>query len=75
MGKVEFDYSALKGAIRAKGYTYESLAKKARISKATLTNHFSNGTGFRAEQAISIGHVLELDTLEPYFLTLKTHNL
>ncbi len=75
MAKVVFDYSALKGAIRAKGMSYETLAKKARIGTSTLAAHLSNGTGFRAEQAISIGLALELETLEPYFLTLKTQKL
>lgn len=71
MKKMVFDYSALKGAMRFKGYTLEKLAAATGIGMSTLAVHISKGTPFRIDQAIGISQVLGLESLEPYFCALK----
>ena len=70
---IEFDYSKLRGKIRECGLTIEEVARKTGISKSTLVSHMSKGTGFRAEQAVRIARVLQLEVLEPYFLAVKPY--
>lgn len=70
--EVVFDYSALKGAMRSKGYTLEKLAAATGIGMSTLAWHMSRGTPFRMDQVISISQVLNLEPIDPYFLALKT---
>lgn len=70
--KMVFDYSALKGAMRFRGYTLEKLAAATGIGMSTLASHMSRGTPFRVDQVISISQVLDLNPIEPYFLALKT---
>lgn len=71
MKKMVFDYSALKGAMRSKGYTLEKLAAATGIGMSTLAVHVSRGTPFRVDQAIGISAVLSLESLEPYFCVTK----
>lgn len=71
MKKMVFDYSALKGAMRSKGYTLEKLAAATGIGMSTLAVHVSRGTPFRVDQAIGICQVLSLEGLEPYFCVTK----
>lgn len=67
-----FDYSALRGAMRAKNMTQEQLAAKIGISSTSLINKLK-GTKpfFKADEILLIQKALDLPSIEEYFFVLS----
>lgn len=67
-----FDYSALRGAMRAKNMTQEQLAAKIGISSTSLINKLKGSNPyFKADEIILIQKALDLPNVEEYFFVLS----
>ena len=67
-----FDYSALRGAMRAKNMTQEQLASKIGISSTSLINKLKGSNPyFKADEIILIKRALDLPNVEEYFFVLS----
>lgn len=63
-----FDYSALRGAMRAKNVTQEQLAARIGISTTSLINKLKGANPyFKADEIILIKEALELPGIEEFF--------
>lgn len=69
----EFDYSELRGLIRARFGTQENYAKAIGISTTSLQERLSNKVPFRQTEIIRTKQLLDLsvEKMDEIFFTLK----
>lgn len=75
MKALVFDYSRLRGRMREKGQTLETLSKATGIGVSTLSLKMSRGTKFDCEQAWMIARCLDIEDMNPYFFEARLSNL
>lgn len=66
-----FDYSKLRGLVRERGKTQESLASVAGMKEATFSQKINNNSEFKQSEIIKICEVLKIphDLIHYYFFT------
>lgn len=57
---MEFDYSALRGRMREKGYTQEKLSEATNISESQLSAKLNGRYPFKQKDIQSISDVLDI---------------
>ena len=72
MEEVIFDYSKLKGKIREKNETQETLAKKLGISTTSLNYKLNGKNNFSLVEVFKLSKMLDISDLREYFFLLKT---
>ena len=72
MGRIEFDYSKLRGRIREKFGSYKNLDPHISFSTVSLSNKLNNKTYFNNSEMIELAKALEIEDeeLSVYFLSL-----
>ena len=66
-----YDFTALQNKMKEKGMTQRKLSKKTGIPLTTLSDKLNGRTEFKATEMRVIADVLELDSIEGYFLVPK----
>lgn len=68
-----FDYSKLKGRMKEKGITQETLANAIGKNKATISLRLNNQSFFVQDEIAQIIKILEIpvDQIKEYFFTSK----
>ena len=72
MGRIEFDYSKLRGRIREKFGSYKNLDPHISFSTVSLSNKLNNKTYFDNSEMIELAKALEIEAedLNEYFFNL-----
>ena len=69
MEEVIFDYSKLKGKIREKNETQETLAKKLGISTTSLNYKLNGKNNFSLVEVFKLSKMLVISDLREYFFS------
>lgn len=71
---MQFDYSALRHAIKASGMRLDWLAEASGISRCYLCTKLTQGKPFTSEQILGLARPLSISDheLPEYFFTLET---
>lgn len=72
MKKLEFDYSKLKGLIREKGETQESIAEKLNMSKSSFNQKINDKQRFTQTDICKLVDILDIVDLKGYFFSIKS---
>lgn len=72
MKKLEFDYSKLKGLIREKGETQESIAEKLSMSKSSFNQKINDKQRFTQTDICKLVDILDIVDLKGYFFSIKS---
>ena len=70
--KLEFDYSKLKGLIREKGETQESIAEKLSMSKSSFNQKINDKQRFTQTDICKLVDILDIVDLKGYFFSIKS---
>ena len=73
MEKIQFDYSELKGRIKAKCDSQKVFAEKLGITESTLTSKLNGYTYFTPAEIVKSAEILDIERvrLSDYFFTVK----
>lgn len=70
-GKMEFDFSLLRGKIREKGMTQAQLAKDIGISATALNLKLNNKSDFTLRETFAIAKRLGIEDCDPFFYAVR----
>lgn len=68
-----FDYSKLRGLVKEKGKTQESIAEVAGMREATFSQKINNNSEFKQGEILRVCEILDIphEQIHAYFFTPK----
>lgn len=69
--RVELDFSKLKGLVKERGETLESIERQTGINKKTLSLKWNGKGNFNSAEIYALKILLNIDNVTPYFFEPK----